>query len=59
MRTVDKLLTLSKNKENLKKLLTLLDKSVIILSAIEINAPKYNKEIVKIIEEFDKLVDWR
>lgn len=59
MSTINKLLTLSKNKENLKKLLTLLDRSVIILSAIEINAPRYNKEIVKIIEEFDKLVDWK
>lgn len=59
MKTIDKLLLLSKNKESLKKLLTLLDKSVIILSAIEVNAPKYNKEITKIIEEFDKMVDWK
>jgi len=59
MKTLDKLLTLAKNKDNLKRLLVLLDRSVIILSAIEVTAPKYNREIHKIIEEFDKLVDWR
>jgi len=59
MKTLDKLLILAKNKDNLKRLLVLLDRSVIILSAIEVNAPKYNREIVKIIEEFDKLVDWK
>jgi len=59
MKTIDKLEILAKKKDNLKKLLTLLDKSVTILSAIEVNSPKYTKDISKIIDEFDKLVDWK
>lgn len=59
MKTIDRLLQIAENKKNREILLRMLEKSLAILSAVEISSPSYARDINKILDDFYQLLGYK